>query len=367
MLLLKYSYFTYKYRIYPTEQQIHLIELTLNATKVLYNLALDDMIKQYEQTGAILKLSLDDYKREPHYNFDGIDALALSHVLIELQNNFSKALQNNTYPKHKSNKPKQSYSVTAKGNRIFVKDGFVYLPYVGNVKIMLHREMQSHPIKATITRESNGTYYIAFLFREVIPRTDLPLATPDNTLGLDYSSPHFYVDSNGNTPNHPRFYKQEEEHLNREIAKLRRKQHGSSNWHKQLQKVRKIYNKIANRRKDWLHKESTRLADSYDIIAVEDLDLQAIAGYFKLGKNTMDNAYRKFIEMLDYKMEQRGNILFKVNRYITSSQTCNKCGYVNKQLQLSDRFWKCPNCGKLIARDHNAAVNIKEQALKHLG
>lgn len=364
---MKYKYFTYRYRIYPTAEQKHLIELTLNATKVLHNLALDDMIRQHEQTGTVLTPRLDDYKREPHYNFSGIDSLALSHVLIELENDFSKALQNNTYPKHKSNKPKQSYSVTAKGNRITVKDGFVYLPYVGNIKIVLHREMQPHPIKATIIRESNSTYYIAFLFRKVIPRTDLPLATPDNTLGLDYSSPHFYVDSNGNTPNHPRFYKQEEERLNKEIAKLRRKQHGSSNWHKQLQKIRKITKKITNRRKDWLHKESTRLANTYDVIAVEDLDLQAIAGYFNLNKNTMDNAYGIFIKMLDYKMEERGNILFKVNRFIPSSQRCNKCGYVNKHLQLTDRFWKCPNCGKVVSRDHNAAVNIKEQAIKHLG
>ena len=362
-----FIYLTYKYRIYPKEYQAKKIDYTISAVSGIYNAALDDMIRQYEYTGEILAPQLSDYIHEPHYSFKNVDHLALSHSLNILHRDFLKALKLKAYPRHKVRKGKQSYFTPVRHTDFMVTESFVSLPCVGDVPIVLHRALPSQPINATVIREPCGDYYIAFLICKYLPKADFAQAVSENCIALDYSNPLFYVDSDGYSPNHPRFYKEEEKRLAKEIAKLSRKQKGSSNYYKQLRKVNKLHAKIANRRKDWLHKESKRLADAYEYVGVEDLDLQAIIGTYNLGANAHDNAYGMFIKMLDYKLAAQGKILHKVNRWIRSSQTCNICGYVNRKLRLSDRFWKCPQCHNTVSRDHNAAINIKEQIIKHRG
>lgn len=365
---MSYIYLAYRYRIYPTEQQAHKLELTFSATTTLYNVALDDMIRHYEHTGEILTPQLDDYIREPHYSFRGLDFFPLLSTLSTLEKDFSTALVKDTYPAHRKYKWKWSYCSTTAGTRFSIVDSYVDIPFIGMVKIVLHRELPSRPLNATVIKEFSGDYYISFLVKKKLDKPDFATPTFENCIGLDYSNPHFYIDSDGNkAPNHKHFYKEEKEHLEREVAKLKRKQKGSSNYYKQLRKVNKLQAKIANRRKDWLHKESKRLADTYEFVGVEDLDLQAIISTYNLGENAMDNSYGMFIRMLDYKLAAQGKVLFKVNRWLPTSQTCNNCGYVNKNLTLGDRFWKCPKCNRTISRDHNAASNIKDEIIKYLG
>ncbi len=360
------EYFTMRYRIYPTPRQAQQIDNTFSACRAIHSAALHDMKTHYEHTGQIITPALKDYQDEPHLNLTDIDPMALSHTLIMLQKDFSTQARQGKYPPYKNRAGKQSYSTSASKGRVAVEGKRLNLPNVGLVPIVLHRPMPSQrPINATITREPSGAYYAALLFGRPYTRAQQVTATEENTLGLDFSVPKFYVDSNGHSPEHPRFFEKEEQRIEAIRRKLRGMVKGSNNYEKERQKLARLYEHIKNKRRDWLHKESHRLANGYDYIAVEDLDLQGIAGLYHLGPHTMDNAYRRFLDILDYKMAWQGKSLIKINRWIKSSQKCHKCGYVNRELVLSSRFCNCPKCGSHNSRDHNAAVNIKNQVLKY--
>lgn len=132
----------------------------------------------------------------------------------------------------------------------------------------------------------------------------------------------------------------------------------SNNYQKQKIKVAKIHEKISNARKNWTHNLSSKLTKEYDIVCVEDINLRNMSGTLHLGKSTMDNGFGMFREQLAYKTK-----LVKIDKWYPSSKTCNDCGYVNKDLQLSDRKWICPNCGSVLDRDTNAAKNILAKGL----
>ena len=139
-------------------------------------------------------------------------------------------------------------------------------------------------------------------------------------------------------------------------------QYGSNNYQKQKIKVAKIHEHIANQRKDFLHKLSSQLANSYDIICIEDINMQSISQGLNLGKSTFDNGFGMFRSFLEYKLSYQGKKLVKINKWFPSSKTCIFCGAVNSGLTLADRTWTC-GCGAVIGRDHNAALNILSQGL----
>ena len=232
------------------------------------------------------------------------------------------------------------------------------------MSIRQHRQIpDGHKIKScTVTKTSSNKYYTSIL-TEYEREQPNPILDKSKALGLDYSSPHFYVDSQGNEAGYPRFYRQGEERLAREQRKLSRMKPGSSNYKKQKVKVARIHEYISNRRKDWMHKKSKSLADEWDYICVEDINLRGMAGKLKLGKSTNDNAVGMFREFLAYKMAERGKVFTKIGKWFPSSKTCNKCGYINKGLTLSDREWTC-ECGAHHSRDINAAINIRDIGLQ---
>ena len=141
---------------------------------------------------------------------------------------------------------------------------------------------------------------------------------------------------------------------------------GSNNYHKQKIKIARAYEKVRFQRQDWQHKLSTQLADKYDFICVEDLNMQAMARGLHLAKATNDNGFGQFRNMLSYKMEERGKKLITIDKWFPSSKTCRHCGYVNSDLTLNDREWVCPSCGAKIDRDVNAAINIKTEGLRNV-
>ena len=185
---------------------------------------------------------------------------------------------------------------------------------------------------------------------------------PENLtfLGLDYSQNDFYVDSDGKKANYPHYYRKSEEKLGKLQARLAKKQNGSSNYKKLQAKIQKLHAKIKNQRNDFLQQESTRLVRKYDVIAVEDIDLRAMGGALKLGKNLHDNGFGMFRTMLAYKLEQKGSCLVKVDRWFASTKTCSHCGHVQK-VGLDERTYVCEECGFTIDRDWNAAINIREE------
>lgn len=191
-----------------------------------------------------------------------------------------------------------------------------------------------------------------------------------NTTGLDYKSDGLYVSDTGVVANMPHYYRQSAKNLAKQQGKLRNKIIGSKNYYKQQKKVAKIHRHIANQRKDYLHKQSTAIAKQYAYVCVESLNMRVMSNKgFGNGKATLDNGYGMFLDMLAYKLQERGGSLIKVDKWFPSSQVCNCCGFQNPILKdLTIRYWNCPNCGITnIDRDVNAAKNIKQEGLRLLG
>ena len=240
----------------------------------------------------------------------------------------------------------------------------IKLPKIGWVKIKKHRQPGTDWILkgATVSCTRSGKYFISLLYEF---EKDIQSVVPikEKSLGLDYSSHDFYVDSNGEVANYPRFYRQSEEKLAKEQRKLSRMKVGSKNYNEQLHKVQLLHEHIANQRKNFCHTVSAAIAKRYDVVFVEDINLRGLAGSLKLGKSTNDNGFGMFRTMLEYKLTSQGKTFAKIDKWYPSSKTCSVCGLVKDDLTLADRSWTCSSCGTTHNRDHNAAINIRNVGL----
>lgn len=344
--------------------------------RFVYNHFLAERINLYKETGGRTTYcrqsrSLTELKRDLNWLREP-DKFALQYALRDLNqayDNFFMNLKNGRspgFPRFKSKKiNNRSYSTANNnGHDIRVVDNRIRFPKLGFVKSKISRTIpEDHRIiSATISQEPSGKYYASILTEFEYEPTEIVL-NPNTALGLDYSSPHFYVDSNGEVADMPHFYRAAEQKLAREQRKLSKMVKGSNNWHKQKRKVAIAHEKVRNQRKDWQHKLSTKLADEHDIICLEDINLQNMAQGLHLAKATNDNGFGQFREFLKYKMAWRGKMVVTIDKWFPSSKTCRHCGYVNSELTLEDRVWVCPSCGNEIDRDLNAAINIREAGL----
>jgi len=168
------------------------------------------------------------------------------------------------------------------------------------------------------------------------------------------------VFSDGTRADYPGYYRKGQEKLVREQRKLSRCKKGSRNYEKQRRRVAKCHRKIRNQRNDYQHKLSRQIADRYDAVAVEDIDMKAMSRGLHFGKSVMDNGFGAFRDKLTYKLEMKGKRLIKVDRFYPSSKRCSCCGQVKKELGLGERIYAC-SCGMRMDRDINAAINIREE------
>ncbi len=190
--------------------------------------------------------------------------------------------------------------------------------------------------------------------------------TSETVLGLDYSSPSLFVDNHGNTANHPKFYRQTETQLAKAQRKLSHRKKGGKNREKQRLKVSKLHEKVANQRKDFLHKLSRQITNAYTAVAIEDLNMRGMAQGLYLAKSTNDNGYGMLKTFLAYKLAEQGKQLVVIDKWFPSSKRCRFCQHENKKLTLGDRVWVCPRCGAELDRDENAAINIKNEGCRML-
>ena len=364
----------FKYRLYPNRAQEELIQKTFGCVRYVYNHFLEERITAYKENGenrtffqqnkALTGLKQEhDWLREPDKN-------ALQYALRDLNTAYQYFFEGRKngvgFPKFKSKKnDRKSYSTTGYENLVEIKGIGIKLPKLGIVKAKISREIPegNRILSATISQNGSGKYFISVLTEY---ENDIPEREIETVLGLDYSSPHFYVDSEGNEADMPHFYRKWERRLARERRRLSKMVKGSNNYCKQKIRVARMHEKVRNCREDWQHKESTRLADKYDLIAVEDINYQDMAQGLKLAKSTNDNAFGQFRRFLSYKLAERGKKLVTIDKWFPSSKLCRHCGTVNSELKLSDREWDCPGCGAHLLRDVNAAINIKTEGLKNV-
>ena len=369
-----------KYRVYPTTEQSIMFAKTFGCCRKVYNLMLSDKIEGYKATGKFPTVTPAKYKDKYPYLRE-VDSLALANKQMDLQeafrNTFSKSRKkNNGFPQYKSAKhSRRSYTTNnQKGTVAIIDNKYIKLPKIGNVKAVIHRIPDSDWIikSATVSQESDGKYYISVLF-EFDTVTSHYIADKTNAIGLDYASDGLYVDNNGNIGTNHKYYRESHDKLAKEQRKLSRMQGSkkgeekSNNYIKQLRKVNKIHRHIANQRLDNLHKISTEIANQYDVVCVESLNMKSMSNKgFRNGKATLDNGYGMFLSMLEYKLSDRNKYFVKVDKWFPSSQICHCCGALHPEMKdLTIRTIKC-NCGLTINRDQNAAINILREGLRLL-
>ena len=381
-----------KYRIYPTNEQIQIIERTFGACRYVWNKMVESINYQYENHLPYTIPNYGDIAVNTEWLMDKsvkLDRHSVSNVKTFFKQSFIQCMKRFKekkefrkdgkplgFPRFKSRKiDKNSFT-----NYHSEQTRIDFLTY--NLKLsvlgLISFNKREKPIPDnwkirhyTISRKC-GKYYCSICF-EYEDNDPLLNQTPKQLpnaiecyLGLDYKSDGLYMDSNGNLANYPKYYRKTQKRLKRLQQKYSRQQKGSKNHEKTRLKIQKLHDHISNQRKDFLHKLSTAITKQYDVICVEDLDMRAMSQRLHLGKSTLDNGFGMFRLMLEYKcLRKPFKALIKIPRFFPSSKTCSFCGFINRNLTLQDRVFECPNCHReTIDRDYNAAINIRNYGFR---
>ena len=368
---------TYRFRIYPNPSQKQLIEKTLGCCRQVYNDFLSMCIESYKADNKyyirkyeLIKL-LPEYKETFPY-LKEVDSIALQQTVIHLYDAYMNFFRHNAkFPNFK--KKKDDYGYTTMNNRNIIRfiEDDIQIPKLGRVKVIRHRKLPESFKFTMVSVSRKGKYYYILLlgeeeyfdYGEYIKES----LDPNNSIGLDFSMKHLFVDSDGNHLDMPTYYQDSLTKLAKEQRKLSRMKKDSSHYKKQLLRVKNLHEHIANQRKDFLHKASRKLANTYDYVFVEDLDLKEMSeknSKFKFGITIFDLGYGTFLQYLSYKLNWLNKKLVKVNKYFPSSQLCSCCGYRRTNLSLDQRSWMCPECRTKHNRDVNAAINIKKEGIR---
>jgi putative transposase len=365
----------FKFRIYPNDEQIVLIEKTFGCCRLVYNDALARRKKAYSRRGESiscnqLKNLLPKLKVRLHF-LKEVDSTALQQSIMDMDDAYQMFFKGSGFPKFKNKRNLvQSYRTVSATTRII--DGkHIELAKLGVIRCRLHRKVQGVIKSATISRIADK-YYVSFC-------CDIPeipkLPTNENQIGIDLGVKKFAIDSNNTIYTNPKHLANSLTKLQEEYRKLSRMQKGSSNFRKQSKRIARIHSKIANQRLNHSHQLSRYLVNNFGIICIEDLNVKGMiesienATMYNKEKHNIRRAYfdaglGQFINILTYKAEETGRTLVKIGRYIPSSQTCHCCGHRNPAVKdLSIREWVCPNCGEILQRDYNAAINILTEGI----
>ena len=369
-----------KIRIYPNNVQKEFISKQMGCCRLIYNKLLDYKKAQYEQNKQSVSWSqlgkyLTNLKKQDEYLFlNDVYAMCLAQTmqdLLKAYDNFFK--QHKGYPKFKSKKDfKQSCRFTnyifrgkkkINGNRITLIKQLTNILFKCSRKeeiYLNHNEKYIHSV--TLTKTSTEKYYLSILIDyNIIQKQKL-----DTVIGLDLGIKDFIVDSNGNRYENKHFYKNQEKKLKKLQKQFSKKQKGSKNRNKVRIKLANIYEKITNQRNTYLHQITSKLVNENQVICIEDLNVKGMMQNHKLAKSIQELSLFEFRRQLEYKCKWHGRQLIVIDRFYSSSKTCYNCGYIYKDLKLSEREWICPHCGKLIDRDYNASLNILDEGLRQI-
>jgi putative transposase len=361
---------SYRFRMRPTRAQEHALLRQAGARRWVWNWALARRKTYYAEHGkgipaAQLSAELTALKGMPDTAWlKEVDAQALQQALKDLDRAYGIFFAKRSgFPRFKSRKTDTPRFRIPQ--RVKMADGKVYVPKIGWVRIRQSQKIEGATKSATFKRDACGHWFVTLVVAFTMPDVPLPAPSPDDVVGLDAGLKDFLVLSNEERVPSPRFYRKAQRKLRRAQRVFCRRRNGSKRKDKARQRVARIHQKTANQRKDFLHKESTKLVRRFAGVCIEDLCVKGLART-KLSLSFADAAHGEFRRMLEYKGVWYRKHTMVVGRFYPSTKTCGACGAVNHSLTLADREWACPVCGVVHDRDLNAARNVKAEGLRTL-
>ncbi len=356
----------YKFRFYPTDEQVKLLAQTFGCVRFVYNYILDWRQKQFlaqkqNTTYVHASAKLTAIKKEFTFLND-VSSVPLQQSLRHQQAAFKNFFEKRAkYPMFKKKHDKQSAEFTKSGFKY--DNGKLYLAKCKEpLNIKFHRDLPSKPSTITVSMDCAGRYFVSCLC-EFEP-TPLPISP--NSIGLDGGITHLIVSDKGEKFNNIRTFNKYQLKLKKAQRVLSKKPKGSKNRVKARLKVAKIHRKIADTRMDNLHKLSRKIINENQIICVESLQIKNMVKNKKLAKHIADCSWGELVRQLEYKAKWANRQLVKIDRFYPSTKLCSSCGHKNTHIDLSVRAWKCPNCHAIHDRDINAAKNILTAGLAEL-
>lgn len=352
----------YKYRFYPTEEQVQILAKTFGCCRYVYNWALRERTDTYYQRGERLsyegtaQLLTVLKKQEDHQWLNEVSSVPLQQSLRHLDRAFRNFFAGRAaYPTFKKKHGDQAatYMATA-----FNWDGktLTLAKMDQPLSIVWSRSLpaDAQPSSVTVSKDTAGRYFVSLLVEEEIT----PLQVAPKMVGLDLGLKSMVITSDGHTYGNPKFFAKDEKKLARAQHKLSKKQKGSKNRAKARKKVAQIHARIADRRRDYQQKLSTAVIRENQVVCVESLQVKHMVQNHCLAKAISDVGWSEFVRQLEYKARWYGRTLVKIDKFYPSSKRCHDCGYMLDALSLDIRHWVCPACGMAHDRDSNAAKNV---------
>ena len=371
-------YKTYKFRLYPNDNQKALIHKTFGCSRFIYNYFLDQCKNNgYKKAFDMIK-ELPKLKEE--YEWLGeVDSCSLRCAIFNLEDSYKNFFSKRSgYPSFKSKFKRQTYRTNCikgeyKGNNycsieLDLKNKKIKLPKLGLVDIRGYRNVEyinGRIINVTVIYENTDKYYVSVLIDEV--ETKQEKVKPTSMVGIDLGLKDLVVTSFGERYSNPKEIEKYEKRIRRMNKKLSREIRGSKNFLKTKKRLSRLYSKLKNARKHNIIKIVNKLVEKYDIIISEKLNVKNMSNNHKLAKNILDASFNKICSMLLWKTKEKGKYYYQVDTYFPSSQICSHCGHRTKKVKdLGVREWECSNCKAINDRDINASENIMFEGLKYI-
>lgn len=357
----------YKFRIYPNMAQRILLAKHFGCCRFAYNHFLSERNKAFKDENRKIGLFETHHmiammrQTEEYGWLKEVYGHSLQYSLrcleVAFKNYFKKVTEE---PKYHSKHGTQSCTFP---DNATVVDGNLKLPkFKALVKMSMHRPIEGKIHTVTISKNTRGKYYAS-----ILAECEQEMYEPcDRRIGIDLGIKDLAVCSNGERIANPKFLEKAEKHLKYLHKELSKKKKRSHNRRRARQRLSRFYEAIANRRRDYTHKFTTRIVRENQTVCVEDLNVKGMESNHHLAKSVVSASFGEIVRQLEYKCKWYGREFVKVGRWFPSSKTCNHCGHKYSELTLKDREWVCPACGSTIDRDYNAALNIRDEGMRIL-